>query len=111
VRKPEGFVPITREISPEQYRAAFDSNSPQGSVFRDILIQQPGVDVEGLSLVIMNYMDAGTMDLERLRECSMLVAVPDGRMLPFCSYHLTGCNGQRIHPVQGIAPARSVGAV
>lgn len=105
VRKPDGFVPITREISPEQYQAEFDSNSPQGSVFRDILIQQSGVDVEGLSLVIMNYMDAGTMDLERLRECSMLVAVPDGRMLPFCSYHLTGCNGQRIHPVQGIALA------
>ena len=110
VRRPDGFVPVTREISPEKYSEAFDSNSPQGSVFRDILAQQSGVDVEGLSLVIMNYMDAGTMDLERLRECSMLVAVPDGRMLPFCSYHLTGCNGQRIHPVQGIALA-SVGAV
>jgi uncharacterized radical SAM superfamily Fe-S cluster-containing enzyme len=105
VRKPEGFVPITREISPAQYRAAFDSNSPQGSAFRDILVARSDEDVEGLSLVIMNYMDAGTMDLERLRECSMLVAVPDGRMLPFCSYHLTGCNGQRIHPVQGIALA------
>jgi len=105
VRKADGFVPITREISPAQYRAAFDSNSPQGSAFRDILVARSGEDVEGLSLVIMNYMDAGTMDLERLRECSMLVAVPDGRMLPFCSYHLTGCNGQRIHPVQGIALA------
>ena len=110
VRKTGGFVPITREISPEQYRAEFDSNSPQGSVFRDILAQQSGADVEGLSLVIMNYMDAGTMDLERLRECSMVVAVPDGRMLPFCSYHLTGCNGQRIHSVQGAALA-SAGAV
>lgn len=110
VRRPEGFVPVTREISPEKYSEAFNTDSPQGSVFRDILIQQSGADVEGLSLVIMNYMDAGTMDLERLRECSMVVAVPDGRMLPFCSYHLTGCNGQRIHPVQGVALA-SVGAV
>jgi uncharacterized radical SAM superfamily Fe-S cluster-containing enzyme len=102
VRKPEGFVPITREISPEQYRAQFDSNSPQGSVFSDILFQQSGVGIEGLSLVIMNYMDAATMDLARLRECSMVVAVPDGRLLPFCSYHLTGCDGQRIHPVGGV---------
>ncbi len=109
VRKPDGFVPITREISPEQYRAAFDSNSPQGSVFGDILAQRSGVHVEGLSLVVMNYMDAGTMDLARLRECSMVVAVPDGRMLPFCSYHLTGCNGQRIHPVQGVALASMEG--
>jgi hypothetical protein len=99
VRKADGFVPVTREITPEQYRAAFSSDSPQGAVFGDILSARTGENVEGLSLVIMNYMDAGTMDLERLRECSMVVAVPDGRMLPFCSYHLTGCNGQRIHPV------------
>lgn len=103
VQKPEGFVPVTREISPDEYRAAFDSNSPQGSVLGDILLQRTGEIPTGLSLVIMNYMDAATMDMERLRECSMVVAVPDGRVLPFCSYHLTSCSGERIHRSEAAA--------
>ena len=102
VRQPKGFVPATRTISPEQYRSAFDPENPQRSVFRDILAGHSEAAVEGLSLVIMNLMDIRTMELDRLRQCSKVVAAQDGRVLPFCSYHLMGCNGRRIHPASGM---------
>ncbi len=37
----------------------------------------------GLSIVVMNYMDAFTMDLKRLKECSMTVLGEDERIVPF----------------------------
>lgn len=93
-----GYIPATRDLTPEAYHAGYNPDSPQGSVFLDILAAQGKPVSDGLSIIIMNYMDANTMDLERLRECSMLVAVPDGRSIPFCSYHLTDGAGKRVYP-------------
>lgn len=94
---PSGFVPASRLMTPEEYRAGYSPDSPQGSVFLDILWKK-GVRVDdGLSIVIMNYMDAVSMDTQRLRECSMMVTVPDGRAIPFCSYHLTNTAGERVY--------------
>ena len=85
----------------EEYHGGYRPDSPQGSVFRDILAAR-GVEVEsGLSIIIMNYMDAVSMDTQRLRECSMMVTVPDGRAIPFCSYHLTDAAGTRVYPPWG----------
>ncbi len=95
---PSGFYPATRRMSMEEYAQGYSPDSPQGSVFLDIL-DKKGIEVKtGLSVIIMNYMDAVSMDTQRLRECSMLVTVPDGRAIPFCSYHLTNTAGQRIYP-------------
>jgi hypothetical protein len=92
-----GFVPATKLITKEEYAAGYSPDSPQGSVFMDILYKK-GYDVSsGLSIIIMNYMDAVNMDTQRLRECSMMVTVPDGRAIPFCSYHLTNKAGQRVY--------------
>ena len=92
-----GFFPATRRLTYEEYCEAYDPDSPQGSVFYDILVKK-GVPVStGLSIVIMDYMDAYTMDVQRLRECSMMVTVPDGRAIPFCSYHLTDASGRRVY--------------
>ena len=92
-----GFYPATKSITFEEYRAAYSPDSPQGSVIPDILAAR-GVPVhDGLSVIVMNYMDASTMDLRRLRECSMMVTVPDGRAIPFCSYHLTDGAGRRVY--------------
>lgn len=93
-----GFIPATQLITPEEYHEAYSPDSPQGSVFYDILYKK-GVEVKtGLSVIVMNYMDAVNMDTQRLRECSMMVTVPDGRAIPFCSYHLTDINGKRVYP-------------
>ena len=98
---PSGFYPATRARTMDEYHAGYSPDSPQGSVFLDIL-DKKGVEVaSGLSVVIMNYMDAVSMDVQRLRECSMMVTVPDGRAIPFCSYHLTDAAGKRVYPPWG----------
>ncbi len=95
---PSGFYPATRAMTVEEYHAGYSPDSPQGSVFLDILAKR-GVEVKsGLSIIVMNYMDAVSMDTQRLRECSMMVTVPDGRAIPFCSYHLTDAAGKRVYP-------------
>jgi uncharacterized radical SAM superfamily Fe-S cluster-containing enzyme len=93
-----GFVPVTRDLAREDYMALYNPDSPQGSVFLDILEQRGTPTARGLSLIIMNYMDAWTADLERMEECSMFVTMPSGELIPFCSYQLTNCNGQRVFP-------------
>lgn len=93
-----GFYAATKAMTVEEYHAGYSPDSPQGSVFLDILYKR-GIEVKsGLSVIIMNYMDAVTMDTQRLRECSMMVTVPDGRAIPFCSYHLTDAAGRRVYP-------------
>lgn len=94
---PSGFTPATKLITPEEYAAAYSPDSPQGSVFQDILVQKGVPCHDGVSVIVMNYMDAYNMDTERLRDCSMMVCVPDGRAIPFCSYHLTNSKGERIY--------------
>ena len=95
VRTPEGFQPISRQISVEQYLQHFDPTSPQGSVMPDIAARMyPDIE-PGVSVLIMNYMDADSLDLQRLQQCSMTVAGPEGRLVPFCSYQLTNCHGQK----------------
>lgn len=95
---PSGFVPATQLLTEEEYRENFSPDSPQGSVFLDILHKKGIQTSDGLSLIVMNYMDAATMDTQRLRECSMMVTTPSGKSLPFCSYHLTDMDGCRIYP-------------
>ncbi|MCB8814815.1 radical SAM protein [Desulfosporosinus shakirovi] len=82
------YEPITRRITPEDFSSHFDPDSPQGSVFTDIADKMFPESQRGLSIIIMNFMDAMTMDLKRLKECSMVVSKPDGSFVPFCSYQL-----------------------
>jgi uncharacterized radical SAM superfamily Fe-S cluster-containing enzyme len=95
------YKPFTRMIAPQEYIRYFNPNSPQGSVFADIANQQYPEAGPGLSVVIMNYMDAMTMDFKRLKECSMTVAMEDGGLIPFCAYQLTNLMGKRLNPVWG----------
>jgi uncharacterized radical SAM superfamily Fe-S cluster-containing enzyme len=105
-----GYVPVTRGLTRDEYLALYSPNSPQGSVFGDIVAKKRLSPERGLSVIIMNYMDAFTMDLERMEECSMLVTMPDGRLIPFCSYQLTDCAGRRVYPPWGM-PTDAQGAV
>jgi uncharacterized radical SAM superfamily Fe-S cluster-containing enzyme len=45
----------------------------------------------------MAFQDAWNLDLERLRECFIHVAGPDGRVVPFCAYNLTSASGEALH--------------
>jgi 7,8-dihydro-6-hydroxymethylpterin dimethyltransferase len=90
------LYPVTRLISQDEYLGQFDPDSPQGAVFADILAKRNANARRGLSIVVMNYMDAWGLDLERLRECSMVVKTVSGRTIPFCAYHLTSAAGERM---------------
>ncbi len=99
-----GYVPATRGLTREEYLEYFDAASPQGSVLPDILFKK-GVNLyHGVSLIIMNYMDAMTATMERMRECSMLVTMKDGRIIPFCSYQMTDASGRRLYEMWGTGP-------
>lgn len=99
-----GYVPATRGLTREEYLEYFDAASPQGSVLPDILFKK-GVNLyHGVSLIIMNYMDAMTATMERMRECSMLVTMKDGRIIPFCSYQMTDACGRRLYEMWGTGP-------
>lgn len=89
------FTPLTRLISREEYTEYYNPDSPQGSVFWDIAAERFPGRGPGLSIIVMNFMDARSMDLKRLRECSMLVAGPEGRLIPFCAYQLTDVSGNK----------------
>jgi hypothetical protein len=43
----------------------------------------------GFTLTAMAFQDAGNLDLERLRRCSLHV-FDQGRMVPFCARYLSG---------------------
>jgi uncharacterized radical SAM superfamily Fe-S cluster-containing enzyme len=92
------FVPVTRDLTAAEYHELYNPDSPQGSVFGDILARKGLGAAGGVSVLIMNYMDAWTMDLERMEECSMFDTMADGSLVPFCSYQLTNCAGERVYP-------------
>jgi uncharacterized radical SAM superfamily Fe-S cluster-containing enzyme len=109
--------PVTRLMVRDEYIEQFDPYSPQGSVFSDIIARiEPAGMLDkkwgrGLSIVIMNYMDAQTMDLARLKDCSMTACMPDGRLIPFCAYQLTDKDGQRVYPSYGMEPLAERGGL
>ena len=45
----------------------------------------------------MAFQDAWNLDLERLRDCCIHIASPDGRLISFCAYNLTDKNGQALY--------------
>lgn len=49
------------------------------------------------SVSAMAFMDAWTIDLDRVRDCCIHMAVPDGRLIPFCLYNLTSENGTSLY--------------
>ncbi len=93
--------PLTRLVTRQEYARYFDPDSPQGSVFADLAARRFPEMQPGLSVVVMNYMDVMSVDLGRLKECSMNVTMEDGRLIPFCAYQMTNTHGKRLYPVWG----------
>jgi 7,8-dihydro-6-hydroxymethylpterin dimethyltransferase len=48
----------------------------------------------------MAFQDVWNLDLERVQECCIHVAAPDGRMIPFCLYNLTSAEGEPLYRTQ-----------
>lgn len=60
-----------------------------GDDLRDMDTFLARVRSHGFTVTAMAFQDAGTLDLERLRRCSLHV-FDDGRLVPFCARYLTG---------------------
>lgn len=87
--------PLSRRLTRQEYVQSFNPGSPQGSVFADIAANKYPDLKPGLSILIENYMDAMNMDLQKLKECSMIVAGKNGGLIPFCVYQLTNIEGKK----------------
>ena len=73
-----------------------DSNAPKdidlGKNFFNLLIDRSGkatkVFHEKMMLIgIMHFQDLYNLDIERVQRCGIHYAVPDGRVIPFCTYN------------------------
>jgi uncharacterized radical SAM superfamily Fe-S cluster-containing enzyme len=97
------YEPITRRLGEGEFGRLMDRRSPQGAAYSDVMarLSEGTASATGLPILIMEYMDAWTMDLERARGCNLAVSVLDGRSIPFCVYHLTDASGRRLHPHGG----------
>lgn len=68
--------------------------TPAGLEAFDAFLERQG---RRLSLSGMAFQDAWTLDLDRLRQCHILVAKADGRVIPFCAYNLTDRSGRSLY--------------
>jgi uncharacterized radical SAM superfamily Fe-S cluster-containing enzyme len=59
-----------------------------------------------LGLSGMAFQDAWTLDLDRLRQCHIHIVAPDRRVIPFCAYNLTSCDGRALYRLQAATPGK-----
>lgn len=49
------------------------------------------------SISAMAFQDVWNITLDRVRDCCIHVMSPEGSLIPFCLYNLTGLNGKRLY--------------
>ena len=97
---------VLGQDQPSRFHQAGETSSCCGSTrnvsFRD---GSESIDIDSFlemasrksfSISAMAFQDVWNLDLERLRDCCIHVMSPDGRLIPFCAYNLTGSEH---HPV------------
>jgi 7,8-dihydro-6-hydroxymethylpterin dimethyltransferase len=52
------------------------------------------VAARGFMIVIQDFQDPYTLDVEKLRKCCVSEITPDGRLIPFCAYNSVGYREQ-----------------
>jgi 7,8-dihydro-6-hydroxymethylpterin dimethyltransferase len=52
------------------------------------------VAARGFMVVVQDFQDAYTLDVDKLRKCCVSEIVPDGRLIPFCAYNSVGYREQ-----------------
>jgi 7,8-dihydro-6-hydroxymethylpterin dimethyltransferase len=52
------------------------------------------VAARGFMVVIQDFQDPYTLDIEKLRKCCVSEIAPDGRLIPFCAYNSVGYREQ-----------------
>ena len=65
-----------------------DSNTGQEEDIESLEGFLKRIRSHSFTVTAMAFQDAGNLDLERLRQCSLHV-FDEGRLVPFCAYYLT----------------------
>jgi 7,8-dihydro-6-hydroxymethylpterin dimethyltransferase len=52
------------------------------------------VAARGFMVVVQDFQDPFTLDVQKLRKCCVSEIVPDGRLIPFCAYNSVGYREQ-----------------
>jgi 7,8-dihydro-6-hydroxymethylpterin dimethyltransferase len=52
------------------------------------------VAARGFMVVVQDFQDPYTLDVDKLRKCCVSEIVPDGRLIPFCAYNSVGYREQ-----------------
>jgi hypothetical protein len=52
------------------------------------------VAARGFMIVVQDFQDPYTLDLQKLHKCCVSEIVPDGRLIPFCAYNSVGYREQ-----------------
>lgn len=52
------------------------------------------VAARGFMIVVQDFQDPYTLDIQKLRKCCVSEIVPDGRLIPFCAYNSVGYREQ-----------------
>jgi uncharacterized radical SAM superfamily Fe-S cluster-containing enzyme len=52
------------------------------------------VAARGFMIVVQDFQDPYTLDVEKLRKCCVSEITPDGRLIPFCAYNSVGYREQ-----------------
>jgi 7,8-dihydro-6-hydroxymethylpterin dimethyltransferase len=52
------------------------------------------VAARGFMVVVQDFQDAYTLDVEKVRKCCVSEITPDGRLIPFCAYNSVGYREQ-----------------
>jgi len=74
------------------------ADGEEGDIW-DIILKR--IKTNLFSISGMAFQDAWNLDLERLRYCYVHIMSPDGKLIPFCAYNLTNCQGKRLHRERG----------
>ncbi len=118
VASDDEVVPITRLIDVETYLNG-TYNKIKGAEFFDMLVNAGSgaekaeeivcsceIELSGavrkildhsLFITMMGFMDAYTLDLNRLSKCCIHVATPEEKLIPFCAYNLTNTKGEYLY--------------
>ena len=70
-------------------------DSPESPMDLDAFLEE--ARSKSFTISCMAFQDAGNIDLERLKGCCISVVAPDGRLVPFCAYNLTGSTGRKLY--------------
>jgi 7,8-dihydro-6-hydroxymethylpterin dimethyltransferase len=61
----------------------------------DVLLER--ARTHRLTISGMAFQDVWNLNVDRLRDCCIHVAAPDGRIIPFCAYNLTSRGGRPLY--------------